>query len=100
MIMYVINVILLLKFLKIMLCSSFHVFRHCFHTYFMSIIYVDFLLLFFRVFCFLCDSVFIHVNHYHLSYLTVRICETILMMMFSLITIKTFIFCEMSFLFI
>ena len=47
-----------------------------------------------------CESIFICVNHYHLSYLTVKICKTILMTMFFLITIKTFIFCEISFSFI
>ena len=43
---------------------------------------------------------FICVDCYHLLYLTIRIHKTILIMIFFLITIKTFIFCETSFLFI
>ena len=48
MIMYVINVILSLKFFKIMLYLSFCVFRCCFYTYFMSIMFVDLHLLLIR----------------------------------------------------
>ena len=50
MIMYVINVILSLKFFKIILYSNFHVFRCCFHTYFMSIMFVDSHLLSMRIY--------------------------------------------------
>ena len=46
------------------------------------------------------ESIFVCVDCYYLSYLTVRICKAILMIMFFLIAIKTFIFCETSFLFI
>ena len=44
----VIHVIFLLKFLKTLSCSSFHVFKHCFYTYFVSIILIDSHLLFIR----------------------------------------------------
>ena len=40
-IMYVINVILSLKFFKIILCSNFYIFRYYFHTYFMSIMFIN-----------------------------------------------------------
>ena len=41
MIMCVINVILSLKFFKIILCSNFYIFRYYFHTYFMSIMFIN-----------------------------------------------------------
>ena len=40
-IMCVIIMILSLKFLKIILYSSFHVFKYCFHTYFVLIIFIN-----------------------------------------------------------
>ena len=49
MIMCVINVILSLKFFKIMLYSNFCVFRHYFYTYLVSIMFVDLHLLLIRV---------------------------------------------------
>ena len=60
----------------------------CLQTYYRNSIY------------FLHESIFICVNYHHLLYLIIRICRAVFMMMFFLITIKIFIFCEMSFLFI
>ena len=50
--------------------------------------------------CFFCENIFVCIDCYYLLYLTVRICRAILMTMFFLIIIKTFIFCETSFSFI
>ena len=46
------------------------------------------------------ESIFVHIDCYYLSYFIVRIYRAIFITMFFLITTETFIFYEMSFLFI
>ena len=65
-IMYVINIILSLKSFKVMLYSSFHIFRYCFCTCLMSIISVDLHLLLIRVY------VLIHFSLNHTSLIKLK----------------------------
>ena len=50
--------------------------------------------------CFSCWNIFVQIDYYYLLYFIIRICRTVFIIIFFLITVKIFIFCEIIFSFI